>query len=133
MSSALIIQRREFRSSTSIWLYDTDYWCSESSFEASQNPSQLITVPLWITLHLLQAGLEKMFISLQTGQNFSSSRADFPPVWNGFPYFFFISFFQITRFPSKELPVLPIFSRPGLRCPYQWPWCPRNSPCFAIL
>ena len=59
-------------------------------------------------------GLEKMFISLQAGQNF-------PPAWQisllcgmvSLMYFFIFSL-HITKFPGKELPGLPVF--PGLAC-----------------
>ena len=30
--------------------------------------------------------------------------------------YFFIFSLQITKFPCKELPVLPVFSRPGAAC-----------------
>ena len=40
---------------------------------------------------------------------FPTSRVDFPPVWDGFPYD--ILSLHITKFPGKELPVLPVFSR----------------------
>ena len=43
---------------------------------------------------------------------FPSSRVDFPPVWDDFPYVFLYFSLQITKFPGKELPVSPIFSRP---------------------
>ena len=39
---------------------------------------------------------------------FLSSRADFP-MWDGFPYVFLYFFLQVTKFPGKELPVLPVF------------------------
>ena len=43
---------------------------------------------------------------------FPSSRVDFPPVWEGFPYVFLYFPLQITKFPCKELPVLPVFFFP---------------------
>ena len=40
---------------------------------------------------------------------FPSSRADFSPVWDGFPYAFLYFSLQITKFPGKELLVLSVF------------------------
>ena len=52
----------------------------------------------------------KNVFSLQAGQKVPSSRADFPPVWDGFPYVFLYFALQITKFPyNKELPILHVF------------------------
>ena len=54
-----------------------------------------------------------MFISLQAGQNFPpAGQISLQCRMVSFMYFF-IFFLQITKFPSKELPVLPVFSTPG--------------------
>ena len=57
-------------------------------------------------------GLEKMFISLQAEQNFPpAGQISLQCGMVSLKYFFIFSL-QITRFPGKELPVLPVFSRP---------------------
>ena len=53
-----------------------------------------------------------MFISLQAGQNFPpAGQISFQCGMVSLMYFFIFSF-QITKFPGKELPVLPVFSMP---------------------
>ena len=52
-----------------------------------------------------------MFISLQAGQNFPPAGQISLQCGMVSRMYFFI-FFQITKFPSKELPLLPVFSTP---------------------
>ena len=66
-----------------------------------------------VHITVLGSGLEKMFISLQAGQNFPpAGQISFQCGMVSLMYFFIFSL-QITKFPGKELPVLPIFSTPG--------------------
>ena len=68
----------------------------------------------------LTSGLEKVFFSLQAGQNFPpAGQISLKCRMVSLMYFFIFSL-QITRFPGKELPVLPIFSRPALHPVYMW-------------
>ena len=56
-------------------------------------------------------GLDKIFISLQAGQNFPPARQISLQCGDGFPYLFLYFFPSISqKFPGKELPVLPVFS-----------------------
>ena len=50
-----------------------------------------------------QAGLEKIFMSLQAWQYF-------PPKWQIFLMYVFIFLLKITKFPRKKLPFLQVFS-----------------------
>ena len=56
-----------------------------------------------------QAGKKCFFFF--AGQNFPIARPEFPPEWDGFSYAFLYFSLQITKFPGKELPILPVFSR----------------------
>ena len=57
-------------------------------------------------------GLEKLFISLQAGQNFPpAGQISLQCVMVSLMCFFIFSL-QITKFPSKGLPVLPVSSTP---------------------
>ena len=53
-----------------------------------------------------------MFFSLQAGQNFPPAGQISLQCGMVSLMYFFIFSLQITRFPGKEFPVLPIFSRP---------------------
>ena len=55
-----------------------------------------------------------MFISLQAGQNFPPAGQISLQCGMVSPMYFFIFSLQITKFPGKELPVLPFFSTPDL-------------------
>ena len=117
-SQLFICMRLKNKSSTCCWI--TSFWLFFSSFKTFLCILFLLfcfvcikyTVPACHLASLLTSGMLNFApdISLQAVQNF-------PPVWKGFPNVFtFLYFFPPNhKFPSKELPILPVYFRPAGR------------------
>ena len=105
---------------TGVWTFPTLTLCWDLKITTLLQEILLETLDLSSSqlLPTDEAGLEKNFISLQAEENFPPAILMQISLQWGMVFFvhcmyFFTSSIQITKFPGKELPILPVFSRPA--------------------